>query len=181
MVDGSGNCWKGVCIFDEGSSTQTTPFDFLRGAVVDPMELAALRSDTVPDRGQSHEDIAREWAENWEGALTKTAPGSQYACTSMEIVNLKVDLPDGLESGELEEFARSHGFAAEDFGRSWFGFGYKTVFVPVDQGTASAFWAGNTWYYEENGAPEGALTYSRIGFMTRTSAGWTCTGTGTGW
>lgn len=81
----------------------------------------------------------------------------------------------------LETFARSHGFAAEDYGRSWFGFSYETVFVPVDQGTAGAFWAGNTWYYEESGAPEGALTYSRVGFMTRTGAGWTCTGTGTGW
>lgn len=56
---------------------------------------------------------------------------------------------------ELDEFARDRGFSAEDLGKTWFGFGYSTMFVPVDQSTASVFGAGNTDYYQGDGAPEG--------------------------
>lgn len=173
-------CYKGL--YRYWDQPDYLAYDHLRWWF-DHVEVETLRAPilSVPDAGQSHEEIARAWAEGYEGVYTKTAPGSQYACTSMKIVNLKADLPDWLESGELEEFARSHGFAAEDFGKTWFGFSYETVFVPVDQSTANGFFVGNTAFYEGEDAPEGALTYSRVGFIRLTDEGWTCTGTGTGW
>ena len=181
---GESVCCKGVYnVEDYAATADTTPFDYLRRMVFDPVELAALRSATVPNRDQSHEDIAREWAENWEGAMTRTAPGSQYACTYVRIENVRVDQPE-LDSREaLEEFVRNGNFAfsADDFGKIWFGFCYDTVFVPVDQSEDGWLWAGNTRYYEGGDAPEGALVYSRVGYIWLTDEGWTCMDVGTGW
>lgn len=157
---------------------------FLYGSLrgwFDEVELDALRPTTVPDRGQSHEGIAREWAENWEGALTKTAPGSNYACTYVRERNVQADCHSDMDEEWLDAFAQSRNLAAADYGKTWFTFAYQTVFVPVDQSTASVFWAGNTWYYEGGDAPEGALIYERVGYMFLTSEGWTCEGVGTGW
>ena len=147
----------------------------------DDVELDALRSATVPDRGQSHEEIAREWAENWEGAMTKTAPGSGGACTYVRVENIQADCHNYMDEEQLDAFAKSRNQAAADYGRTWFTFAYQTVFVPVDQSTASAFWAGNTWFYEGGDAPEGALIYERVGYMFLTGERWTCEGVGTGW
>ena len=186
VLDGDGNCWKGVYrsdsyLFPGGESV--TPYDYLRRLVFDSAELYALRSTTVPDRGQSHEDVVREWTENWEGAMTKTAPGSPYACTYVRIENVKTDQPEFTDREALEEFIRNRNFAlsADDFGKTWFGFSYDTVFVPVDQSEDGWLWAGNTRYYEGGDAPEGALIYSHVGYIWRTDEGWTCTGVGTGW
>lgn len=41
--------------------------------------------------------------------------------------------------------------------------------------------AGNTIDYEGGDAPEGAMTYSRRGFLWLTDEGWTCAQVGTGW
>ena len=157
-----------------------TPYDGLRW-LFDEVELTYLRSTTVPDRGQSHEEIVREWTENWEGAMTKTAPGSQYACTYVRIENIRTNHPEFPSREALEEFVqgRNFSFSADDFGKTWFGFIYDTVFVPVDQNT-SVFWAGNTREYEGGGAPEGALIYHRVGYIWLTGEGWTCAGVGTG-
>ena len=190
MTDGDGNCWKGTYKADDYlASADTTPYAYLRRLVFDDAELDLLRSTPVPDRGQSHEEIAREWAENWEGAMTKTAPGSQYASTYVRIENINVnqptfvDRPDMTAQEALEEFVenRNFAFSAEDFGKIWFGFSYDTVFVPVDQSEDGPLWAGNTRYYEGDDAPEGALVYSHVGCLFLTDEGWTCTGVGTGW
>lgn len=160
------------------------PYQLLRECF-DEVELQQLRAPflTVDDNGQSHEEIADKWALDFEGAYLKCAPGSSYQCTFMQVAGMRADLPDFEDSEQLEAFAQARHFAAEDFGKTWFGFSYTTVFVPVDQSTANQFWAGNTWYYEGDAdwAPEGALTYSRVGFMTRTEDGWYCEGVGTGW
>lgn len=183
VLDGDGNCWKGVYgTEDYVASADTTPFDYLRRLVFDVAELDVLRSTTVPNRDQSHEDIVREWAENWEGARTKTAPGSQYACTYVRIENVNANLPEFESRDALEEFVRNRNlaFTADDFGKIWFCFSYDTVFVPADQSEDGPMWAGNTRYYEGDGAPEGALVYSHVGYMWLTDEGWTCTGVGTG-
>ena len=183
VLDGDGNCWKGVYNVENYVATaDTTPFDYLRRLVFDVAELDALRSTTVPNRDQSHEDIVREWAENWEGAGTKTAPGSQYACTYVRIENVNANLPEFESRDALEEFVRNRNlaFTADDFGKIWFCFSYDTVFVPADQSEDGPMWAGNTRYYEGDGAPEGALVYSHVGYMWLTDEGWTCTGVGTG-
>lgn len=180
VLDGNGNCYKGQYIYAEDD---ITPFEYIRRFWFDLVELDSLRTSvaTVSDKGQSHKEIAQKWAESYEECLTQTAPGNAYACTSMEIIDLVADLPDWLDDEELSSFANSHNLDGTAFGKDWFGFSYKTIFVPVDQSSASPFWMGNTSRYESNNAPEGALTYSRLGIMIRTSDGWICDGTGTGW
>ena len=159
------------------------PYQILRNYCFDEVELQQLRATTVPDRGQSHEDVVREWVEGFEGAMTKTAPGNQYACTYVRVQEVRPDAHAHLTAEEMADFAqyRGNGFAAEDYGKTWFTFGYSLVFVPVDQSTSSSFWAGNTGYCEEDGAPEGALTWSRVGYMQLIDGNWVCEGCGTGW
>ncbi|MBD5133672.1 MAG: M56 family metallopeptidase [Clostridiales bacterium] len=168
---GETNCYKGQRRYDDD-----LPYGYLR-QWFDMVELAALRAPflTVDDNGQSHHDIAHKWALDYESAYLKCSPGNPYACTYVLIRGL--NLPDLTDYEYLEGFAQAHGFSAEDFGKTWFQFNYSTVFVPVDD---RAFWAGNTGPYEGDGAPEGALTYSRVGYMQLTDEGWTCMGVGTG-
>ena len=159
------------------------PYQILRNYCFDEVELQQLRATTVPDRGQSHEDVVREWVEGFEGAMTKTAPGSQYACTYVRAQEVRPDAHAHLTADELADFAqyRGNSFAAEDYGKTWFTFSYSLVFVPENGDTNGPFWAGNTWYYEGDDAPEGALTWSRVGYMQLTDEGWFCEGCGTGW
>ncbi len=149
----------------------------------DEVELTAKRVRTVDNRGQSHHDIAHEWALNYESALTKAAPGGNYSCTFIRVDNVQVDLPKGLTLEELEKLVQSHNFSfsAEDFGKTWFGFSYDLVFVPENELARQTMMAGNTIDYEGGDAPEGAMTYSRRGFLWLTDEGWTCAQVGTGW
>ena len=156
------------------------PYQLLRDCF-DEVELQQLRTTSVLDRGQSHEDVVREWIEGYEGAMTKCAPGSRYACTYVQAENVTADAHAHLTAEELEEFAQYYGSAAEDYGKTWFSFTYSLVFVPEDQSEDGYFWAGNTWYYEGNDAPEGALTWSRVAYMRLVDGNWVCEGTGTGW
>ncbi len=148
----------------------------------DEVELTAKRVRTVDNRGQSHHDIAHEWALNYESALTKAAPGGNYSCTFIRVDNVQVDLPEGLTLEELEKLVQSHNFSfsAEDFGKTWFGFSYDLVFVPENELARQTMMAGNTIDYEGGDAPEGAMTYSRRGFLWLTDEGWTCAQVGTG-
>ncbi len=158
------------------------PYQILRDCF-DEVELQRLRTTSVPDRGQSHEDVVREWIEGYEGAMTKCAPGSRYACTYVQAENVTADAHAHLTLEELADFARynGNGLAAEDYGKTWFSFSYSLVFVPEDQSADGYFWAGNTWYYEGDDAPEGALTWSRVAYMRLVDGNWVCEGTGTGW
>ena len=160
----------------------TTPYEYLRDWY-DMLDLHTQRSaTTVQDRGQSHEDIAREWTGNWEGAKTKTVPDSAYACTYVRIEVLKADYHDFMSKDDMNEFARYRELNGADYGKTWFTFCYDTVFVPVNRSKDNnPLWAGNTRYYEGSDAPEGALIYSRVGYMLLTEEGWTCNGVGTGW
>lgn len=155
-------------------------YDYLRWWY-DEVELSALSPTTVPDRGQSHEEIAREWAENWEGALIKTAPGSAYACTYVRTENIRVDCLDDMDEEQLDAFAQHRGLAGTDYGKTWFTFGYQVVFVPESEYSLMQLMAGNTEEYPGDDAPEGAYIYSRCGYMRLTDEGWFCEGVGTGW
>ena len=101
----------------------------------------------------------------------------------MQPDRITADAHAHLTPEELEEFARynGNGLTAEDYGKTWFSFSYSLVFVPEDQSTDGYFWAGNTWYYEGDDAPEGALTWSRVAYMRLVDGNWVCEGTGTGW
>jgi len=68
-----------------------------------------------------------------------------------------------------------------DYGKTWFTFGYELVFVPADQSEDGWVWAGNTDYYQGDGAPEGALTWNHVGYMYLIDGNWVCENTGTGW
>ncbi len=187
VLDGDGNCWKATYrsdsyLFPGGGSV--TPYDYLRRHVFDVAELDSLRSTAVPDRGQSHEDVVREWIEGYEGAMTKTAPGSQFACTYARPGKVTADVHARLTAGALEEFVSSrveNGLTAADYGKTWFTFGYELVFVPAGPSDDGWAWAGNTDDYQGDGAPEGALTWSRVGYMYLIDGNWVCENTGTGW
>lgn len=188
VTDGDGHCWKGVYdVEDYVATADTTPYEYVRKHVFDPAELFYLRTTTVPDRGQSHEEIAQEWAETWEGAMTKTAPGNQCACTYVRVERIQADMPaftagpDFTAQEALEEFCEARDMPAEEFGKTWFGFCYDTVFVPVDSSEDGPMWAGNTRYYEGDDAPEGALVYSHVGYLRLIDGNWVCEGVGTGW
>ena len=140
-----------------------------------------MRPAPIPDEGHSHEDIARAWAEGWEGAMTKTSPGSTFACSYVRIDNVKADCHSFMSKEDMDEFARSRNRAGSDYGKTWFTFTYETVFVPDSESAHKSLWAGNTGYYEGDDAPEGALIYSRVAYMDLTDEGWVCQGTGTGW
>lgn len=159
------------------------PYQLLRNYCFDEVELQQLRATSVPDRGQSHEDVVREWVEGFEGAMTKCAPGSGYACTYVRPERITADAHAHLTPEEMADFVqyRGDGLTAEDYGKTWFSFGYSLVFVPENGDTNGPFWAGNTWYYEGDDAPEGALTWSRVGYMRLVDGSWVCEGCGTGW
>ena len=186
VTDGDGNCWKGVYdVEDYVATADTTPYEYVRKHVFDPAELFRLRTGTVPNRGQSHEEVVREWIEGWEGAMAKTAPGSQYACTYVRPGKITADAHADLTAEELEEFVSyrsENGLTAADYGKTWFTFAYSLVFVPVDpMEDNNPLWAGNTDYYQGNDAPEGALTWGRVGYMRLIDDNWVCEGVGTGW
>lgn len=163
-----------------GASGSITLFEYLR-SWFDVAELSQLQITSVPDRGQSHEEVVEEWIQGYEGAYLKCAPGSQYACTYIRPENVQADSHSWMDKAALDEFAQSRGRVGDDYGKTWFTFMYRLVFVPVDQSTSNGFWAGNTEYYEGDDAPEGALIYSRVAHMSLIDGNWVCEGTGTGW
>lgn len=156
------------------------PYGKLRGWF-DEVDIAALRAPSafIPDDGRSHEDIARAWAEGWESAMAKTAPGGRYTCTYVDVrdVRVETDWPENMRRSSAQRI----GQAAEDFGKTWFPFGYQTVFVPENGNARNELLAGSTEEYAGDGAPEGAYTYGRVGYMILTDQGWTCREVGTGW
>lgn len=156
------------------------PYGKLRGWF-DEVDIAALRASSafIPDDGRSHEEIARAWAEGWEGAMTKAAPGGLYTCAYVDVRNVRVetDWPENMRRSSAQRI----GQAVEDFGKTWFPFGYQTVFVPENSSALMQLMAGSTEEYAGDDAPEGACTYGCVGYMILTEQGWTCREVGTGW
>ena len=159
-----------------------TPFEYLR-SLYDEAELMQLRVTSVPDRGQGHQDVVREWLEGYEGAYTKCAPGSQFHCTYVEGRDIQSDWPNWFDAEQLEEFAQSRGLEASEFTKTWFGFRYSLLFLPADEHVKDSMMAGNTHEYDAAGwdAPEGTMVYTRQAIMRLVDGEWTCTETGTGW
>ena len=159
-----------------------TPFEYLR-RLYDEAELMQLRVTSVPDRGQGHQDVVREWLEGYEGAYTKCAPGSQFHCTYVEGRDIQSDWPNWFDAEQLEEFAQRRGLEASEFTKTWFGFRYSLLFLPADEYAKDSMMAGNTHEYDAAGrdAPEGTMVYTRMAIMRLIDGNWTCTETGTGW
>lgn len=157
------------------------PYGKLRGWF-DEVDVAALRAPSafIPDDGQSHEEIARAWAEGWEGAMAKAAPGGRYTCTYVDVrdVQVETDWPENSRRSSAQRL----GQAVEDFGKTWFPFGYQTVFIPENENAMNELMAGSTEEYAVGGAPDRMLHAGRVGYMILTDQGWTCQEPGcTGW
>ena len=151
-------------------------FQFMR-VWYDEAEYSGLTADIrVPDAGQSQEAIAKAWVDAYEGAKTKATPGSEIACTYVRNEEIEIERFDELSPEELDSF-----YPAHTAGHERFGFQYKTVFVPENDRARSCLMAGNTGDYEGDDAPEGALEYTRRGYMYKTGDYWRCDEIGTGW
>ncbi len=160
---------------DPEGAFQENLFDYWR-MWFDEAEAEALTADIViPDRGQSRGEIAQEWVDANEGTMLRVSPGSKYACTYVKNTAYEESL-DWLEPEDLDSF-----FPANTRGLERFAFQYQTVFVPENDRALHWLMAGNTGEYEGDGAPEGAFSYGRVGYMYLTEEGWRCDGTGTGW
>lgn len=170
----------GVPLEPDSSMASPGPYHHLR-IWFDEVDIAALRAPSafIPDDGRSHEDIARGWAEGWEGAMTTAVPGGFHTCTYVDVrdVRVETDWPEHMRRSAAQRI----GQAAEDFGKTWFPFGYQTVFIPENQTSKMQLMAGSTEDYVGDDAPEGAYIYGRVGYMILTDQGWTCREVGTGW
>ena len=161
-----------------------SPYGYLR-QWFDEAELSRLRTNSVPDRGQSHEDVVLEWIEGFEGAMTRCAPGSMYACTYTRAENVQADAHSFMSKEDMDDFAQSRGYSGDEYGKTWFTFSYELVFVPENENARDYLQAGNTAdyadYYPADSAPEGAQFFMRVAYMTLIDGNWVCEGTGTGW
>ena len=159
------------------------PYDILRWWY-DEVEMDALRAPAsfIPDQGQSHEEIARAWAEGYEGAMAKAAPGGSCACTYVQVRNVETGISYWPDLEAMSRVVGPKGLLVEEYGETWFTFTYQTVFVPENGNALMQLMAGNTEEYTGDDAPEGACTYGRVGYMILTDQGWTCLEPGcTGW
>ena len=127
----------------------------------------------IPDEGegQSYLNIAKAWAEGYEGIKTRLAPGGSTTCTFVKVTGV----------GTLEDMPESW-FPAGILDYPHFAFTYDVAFVPENEDAWYTLWAGNTWYYEggDPDVPQGAYTYNRMGYMYLKDGYWygACVGTG---
>ncbi len=177
LSQGEQKTWFRAVPNEEGPYDSKGIFDFMRYWYDEAEHAGLVRDIAIPDRGQSQKEIAQAWADAFEGAMLKATPGSKYACTFVR--NENISFPDWLD--ELSEEELENFYPANTAGHERFAFGYRTVFVPENRNAVNWLMAGNTGEYEGGGAPEGALVYSRCGWMYLTEDGWRCDGTGTGW
>ena len=162
---------------DPGGHPYETIFNYMR-SWYDETELAGLSPTIrVTSRNLSREQVARLWADLYEGTKRKVSPGSKYACTYVQIEDVSFpDWMDELTEEELDSF-----YPEYTRGHERFAFSYPTVFVPENGRALNGIMLGDTAPCEDPDAPEGARTYSRCGYMYLTEEGWRCDETGTGW
>ena len=179
-------CWEEsnlvqVVFLDEEVWYETTPlyadaaFDgrifFMMRQWFDEVEWEALVGNIViPDRGQSYQEVAQEWTDQYVQTALKVTPGSQYACS---YVRAEASVWDWVPEGA---------YPSSTDGKERFYFGYTRVFVPASDKALQYQMAGNTVEYDASlgEAPEGAYMNSQVGPMYLSEDGWRCDGTGTG-
>ena len=179
-------CWEEsnlvqVVFLDEEVWYETTPlyadaafdgriFSMMR-QWFDEVEWEALVGNIViPDRGQSYQEVAQEWTDQYVQTALKVTPGSQYACSYVRAAASVWDwVPEGAYPSSTD-------------GKERFYFGYTRVFVPASDKALQYQMAGNTVEYDASlgEAPEGAYMNSQVGPMYLSEDGWRCDGTGTG-
>lgn len=148
----------------------TDIFSYLR-LWYDEAEIASLRADIViPNKGQSHQEIAQTWVDQVQSATLRVTSGSGFANTYVRNIVSIVDIGNG-SWYEPKMLETPH-----------FYFSYDRIFVPENQEALMRQMAGNTAEYQgEHGtAPDGAFINSQRGPMYLAEDGWRCDGTGTG-
>ena len=149
-----------------------TVFAALR-QIYDEVEWEALREGIIiPDRGQSHLEIAQAWADADTQPALEVTDGSIFACTYVRTV---ADVDSWADMPETSYPEQSEGHE-----RFWFS--YRRIFVPENEAARSWQMAGNTVEYDGRygEAPEGAYENFQVGVLYLTDEGWRCDGTGTG-
>ena len=149
-----------------------TVFAALR-QIYDEVEWEALREGIIiPDRGQSHLEIAQAWADADTQPAVEVTDGSIFACTYVRTV---ADVDSWADMPETSYPEQSEGHE-----RFWFS--YRRIFVPENEAARSWQMAGNTVEYDGRygEAPEGAYENFQVGVLYLTDEGWRCDGTGTG-
>ena len=139
----------------------------------DDVEWFALREGIIiPDRGQSHLEIAQAWADADTQPALEVTDGSIFACTYVRTV---ADVDNWADMPETSYPEQSEGHE-----RFWFS--YTRIFVPENEAARSWQMAGNTVEYDGRygEAPEGAYENFQVGVLYLTDEGWRCDGTGTG-
>ena len=145
-------------------------FQFLR-FWYDTVELKALEQDIViPNQGQSQQEIAQAWADQYTQRYLDVTPGSRYAYTYVRNVVKIWEAP-------LEEW-----FTEEMLKTEHFYFSYACIFVPDNEYSLNWSMAGNTGTYDGQygQAPESAYVYHLMGPMYLSKDGWRCGGVGSG-
>ena len=114
---------------------QTRPF---ADTIYDEVEWEALREGIIiPDRGQSHLEIAQAADADTQPALEVT-DGSIFACTYVRTV---ADVDSWADMPETSYPEQSEGHE-----RFWFS--YRRIFVPENEAARSWQMAGNTVEYD---------------------------------
>ena len=125
----------------------------------------------VPDNGQDYLAAALEGCEILEGYHLQVSSGSMFRYT---YVSCRVE-----DDPYITELYQGQG----TFDENTYAFNLYVTFVPENDGAYAYSMAGNTGEYSGSDpeVPEGALEYSRCGYVTRTENGWLVEITGTGW
>lgn len=125
----------------------------------------------VPDNGQDYLAAALEGCEILEGYHLQVSSGSMFRYT---YVSCRVE-----DDPYITELYQGQG----TFDENTYAFVLYVTFVPENDGAYAYSMAGNTWEYDgaDPEIPEGALVYSRCGYVQRTEDGWLVEIVGTGW
>lgn len=164
--------WLTAPVADADDVYDGTFFSALRDWY-DHLEWEALQKDLViPDKGQSHLEIAQAWSDAATQQALKVTSGSAFACTYVRTVAEVDPWTDMPETSYPDETA----------GHERFWFSYTRIFVPETQHALNYQMAGNTGNYDGQygDAPEGAFENFQVGVLYKTEDGWRCNGTGTG-
>lgn len=151
----------------------TTPYTILRGWF-DELELAKLnaRELVIPDRGQTWQEAALDFAEAYYERRIETTPGSQFRWTyvTTEIRPLEA---------ETEQVMKQDGYIDQDS----FPFFIRVIFVPETQRASQNAMAGNTGDYTDGDpkVPAGALEFGCCATVEKRKDGWHGEIRGTGW
>lgn len=145
-------------------------FQFLR-FWYDTVEFQALEQDIViPDQGQSRQEIAQAWADQYTQPHLDATPQGRYSYSYVRnVVEVRENAPEGW-------------FTEEMLKTEHFYFTIACIFVPDNEYALNWGMAGNTTEYDDQygQAPEGSCLCYFMGAMYLLEDGWHCNGVGTG-